>query len=455
VHDRLLDPAVLDLAPRDAERIDVGKAPGGPIRQEEINALLVERGKAGEEVVRLKGGDPFVLGRGGEEAAALADAGVAFEVVPGVTSATAVPAYAGIPVTHRGLAASFTVVTGHSRHGAEVDPDWASLARAGGTVVVLMGVAHRAEIASRLMEGGLSAQTPVAAISRGTYARQRTIRTTLTELGGADVEPTAVIVIGAVAALDLSWFEQRPLLGRRVVVTREATRATELAAELRAAGAEAVLVPVTETRPPADGGAVLRYALRDVAGFEWIAVTSARAVEAMFAELRDARDLAGVRIVAVGPATARALSERGVKADFVPERPSAAGLVDELPAPAGSGLVLLPQATGARPELAAGLRAAGWDVVTAEAYRTEPIRPAPEALEAARGADAITFLSPSSVDAYLAAAGPDGVPPVVACIGATTADAARAHGLDVDVIPDGASPKALVDALATVLGSRS
>ncbi|MGH9286120.1 MAG: uroporphyrinogen-III C-methyltransferase, partial [Acidimicrobiales bacterium] len=207
LYDNLAEASLLELAPAGAELIVVGKRPGGPARQDDINAMLVERGRAGRRVVRLKGGDPFVFGRGGEEAAVLGEAGVAFEVVPGVSAAVAVPAYAGIPVTHRGLSTFFTVVTGHSRHQADDDVNWAALAQAGGTIVVFMGVAHRAQVAERLMAGGLGPATPVAAIERGTRPEQRVVRTTLGGLGQIDLEPPAIIVVGAVAALELSWFE--------------------------------------------------------------------------------------------------------------------------------------------------------------------------------------------------------------------------------------------------------
>jgi uroporphyrin-III C-methyltransferase len=206
VHDRLADPAVVALAPPRAERIDVGKRPGRPLAQETINSLLVHLGRRGGTVVRLKGGDPFVFGRGGEEALALQAAGVPFEVVPGISAAVAAPAYAGIPVTHRGLSASVTVVTGHRRPGDEDATDWAALARTGGTLVILMGVAERATIAARLVGAGLDPATPVAAVSWGTTPRQQTVRTTLAALGGADVRSPATIVVGAVAGLDLAPF---------------------------------------------------------------------------------------------------------------------------------------------------------------------------------------------------------------------------------------------------------
>ncbi|MCZ7525345.1 MAG: uroporphyrinogen-III C-methyltransferase [Acidimicrobiia bacterium] len=205
VHDRLVAPRILALVPPEAERIDVGKRPGRPLPQELVDALLVELGRAGRRIVRLKGGDPFVFGRGGEEARALAAAGVPFEVVPGISAALGVPAYAGIPVTHRGLAASFTVVTGRRAPGWP-DVDWKALARVGGTLVILMGVARRAEIAARLVGGGLPGRTPVAAVRWGTRDDQMVWRTTLAELGAAPVEGPATIVVGEVAALDLTWF---------------------------------------------------------------------------------------------------------------------------------------------------------------------------------------------------------------------------------------------------------
>ncbi|HEX2273275.1 MAG TPA: uroporphyrinogen-III C-methyltransferase, partial [Acidimicrobiales bacterium] len=324
VHDRLAEPSLLDLAPVGAERIDVGKSPGAPIPQDRINALLVERGRAGQEVVRLKGGDPFVFGRGGEEAEALRAAGVPFEVVPGVTSAVAVPAYAGVPVTHRGLSTSFTVVTGHRRHAADDPVDWDAVARAAGTIVVLMGVAHRAELARDLMSGGLPPETPVAAVRWGTRPGQRTVRTTLDRLHEVELEPPVTLVVGKVAALDLAWFETRPLFGRRVVVTRARAQASGLADRLRALGAEVVPVPTIEIADPSDGGMALAGAAARVRDYHWVAFTSANAVERFFARLHDARALGDTQVAAVGPATADALSARGVVADLVPRRSLAA-----------------------------------------------------------------------------------------------------------------------------------
>jgi uroporphyrinogen III methyltransferase/synthase len=478
VHDRLAEASLLDLAPPTAERVDVGKSPGGPVHQDEINALLVERGRAGLRVVRLKGGDPFVFGRGGEEAAALLAAGVAFEVVPGVSAAVGVPAYAGIPVTHRGLSTSFTVVTGHSRHQVDDDIDWEALARVGDTVVVLMGVAHRAEIATRLMRGGAPPSTPVAAIRWGTRPDQRTIRTTLDELHACPLEPPVTMVIGQVAGLDLPWFESRPLFGRRVVVTRARHQASGLVERLRAQGADTLEVPVIEIAEPDDGGEALRAVAAHVREYDWVCFTSPNAVEHFLAGLHDARSLGDVRVAAVGPGTAAALAAAGIIADLVPDRSLAEGLVEAFPDPGtpelvtlfparggkgvtsslaeadaghGSRRVLLPQAAGARPVLADGLAAKGWTVEAVHAYRTVPAIPPADVLAAAGKADAIAFTSASTVTSYLAAAGPAAVPPVVACIGPVTAAAAEAEGLTVAVTAEEHTLDGLVAALVAVL----
>ena len=435
VHDRLSEPSLLDLAPPTAELIDVGKSPGGPVAQDAINDLLVERGLAGQSVVRLKGGDPFVFGRGGEEAAVLRAAGVPFEVVPGITSAVAVPAYAGVPVTHRGLSTSFTVVTGHSRHRADRDIDWTSLARAGTTLIVLMGVAHRAEMAARLMDAGMAADTPVAAVRWGTRPAQQTVRTTLAALAEVVLEPPVTFVIGAVAALDLRWFEDRPLLGRQVVVCRAPGQASALSQRLRALGAAPVEVPVIEIGDPADGGAALAAAAARIGVYDWIAFTSPNAVERLFAHLHDARDLGGVMVAAVGPGTAAALEARGVRADLLPETSVAESLAAALTAAATPpGRILLAQAAAARPALADALRDGGWTVDAVEAYRTRPVPLPADLVAAAAKADAIAFTSSSTVDNFLDGAGPEAVPPVVVCIGPVTAATARRRGLSVAAV---------------------
>ena len=290
VHDRLASAALLDLAPPDAERISVGKAPGNvEMDQDGINALLVEHGRAGKRVVRLKGGDPFVFGRGGEEAEALAAAGVDFEVVPGITSAIAAPAYAGIPVTHRGLSTHVTIVTGHEDPAkGRTDVDWEALARAGGTLVILMGAARIADIAARLVAGGRSADTPVAAVRNGTRPDQTTVHATLATISDADVAAPSAIVVGDVAALDLGWFEDRPLFGRRVAITRAREQASGLRQQLEALGAEVLEVPAIRVEP-------LAFELPAFDDFAWLVLTSANGVVALFSALeqtgRDARAL--------------------------------------------------------------------------------------------------------------------------------------------------------------------
>lgn len=454
VHDRLAERSLLDLAPTAAELIDVGKSPGGPVRQDEINALLVRLGQAGREVVRLKGGDPFVFGRGGEEAEALIAAGVAFEVVPGITSAVAVPAYAGIPVTHRGLSTSFTVVTGHSRHAVDDDIDWESLARAGDTVVVLMGVAHRAAIADRLMAGGLRPSTPVAAVRWGTRPDQATVRTTLVDLAACTLEPPVTMVIGEVAGLDLRWFESRPLFGRRVVVTRAAHQSSSLSKLLRAAGAEAVEIPTIEITDAGDGGAALARAAAAASTYDWVVFTSANTVDRFFAHVRDARSLGTASVAAIGPGTAAALAVRGIEADLVPERAVAEGLVDAFPdAPGAGGRVLLPQAAATRPVAAEGLHAKGWNVDTVEAYRTVPVTPEPDALASASTADAIAFTSASTVHSWIEAvhASPEATPRTVVSIGPITTDAASQAGLEVAATATEHTLEGLVSVLVDVL----
>ncbi len=442
LHDRLVSPAVLDLAPPTARMIDVGKDPdapgGGASRQEEIAALLVEHGRSAGVVVRLKGGDPFLFGRGGEETEALTRAGIAWEVVPGVTSAFGVPAAAGIAVTQRGLASSVTVVTGRvGEPGAEGVPDWEALARAGGTLVILMGMTMRGVIADALVRGGLAPETAVAVVERGTTPSQRVARTTLAGLAAVDLGAPAVIVVGPVAALGAersSAAAGGPLAGRTVVVTRSGARARGLVDALERAGATALELPLTRQVDPSDGGAALRAAASAVRDNRWVVLTSVNAVDRFMAALRDARALAPVLVAAVGPATADALRMAGVEPDLVPAEHSARGLVDEFPAAGGDGNgVLFPGADLAPDTVAVGLEGKGWDVHRVEAYRTVPrSTPEPAVLARVAAADALTFAATSSVAAFVALRTPGGTPvrpPAhIVCIGPTTAAAARSAG---------------------------
>jgi uroporphyrinogen III methyltransferase/synthase len=455
LHDRLVSPAVLDLAADSAELIDVGKRPdtatgagpgarqvGQDERQREIARLLVEHGRRAEVVVRLKGGDPFVFGRGGEEAQALAQAGIPFEVVPGVTSAFAAPAVAGIPVTHRGVASSVTVVTGRvgDAPGAEAGaPDWDALARAGGTLVILMGMSTRAAIAEALIAGGRAPDTPVAVIARATTPAQGIVRTTLEHLADVELESPAVIVVGPVAGLA----HESPaaagggaLTGRTIVVTRVGTRAAGLVDALARAGASTVGLPLTRQVDPSDGGVALRAAAASVAECRWVVFTSVNAVDRFMAEMRDARALGSARVAAVGRATADALRTEGVEPDLVPSEHSARGLVEEFPSAEEDGArgVLFPCADIAPDTIDLGLAQKDWDVRRVEAYRTVPAAaPEPALLARVAQADALVLTATSSVHAFLALRTPEGapvrVPGHVVCIGPITAEAARAAGM--------------------------
>lgn len=453
VHDRLAEASLLDLAPSGTPRHDVGKAPGAPIRQDAINELLISLATGHDTVVRLKGGDPFVFGRGGEEALALAGAGIAFEVVPGITSAVAVAAYAGVPITHRGLATSFTVVTGHRGAAVDRETDWAALAAGGGTIVVLMGVAHRAEIAARLVAGGMEPATPIVAVQWGTRPEQTTTRTTLAGLAAAAVHPPATIIIGPVAGLDLAWYERRPLLGRRVVVTRAREQASGLVGLLTAAGARAIELPTIAVADPSDGGASLRRAAAGLAAgsYDWVVFTSANAVHRFLPVLRDARDFGACRIAAIGPGTADALAGAHLVADLVPSRAVAEGLLAAWPQLPKAGRVLIPRAAVGRDVLPDGLAAAGWEVDVVEAYRTVREDASPAQMAAVEEADAVCFTSSSTVTNFMAVAGVERVPSVVVCIGPATADTARRAGLDVATVAHPHTVPGLVDAVVAAL----
>ena len=455
VYDRLAPRALLELARPGAELVDVGKAPGhAEMTQTEINALLVARGAEGRAVVRLKGGDPFVFGRGGEEAEACIAAGIPFEIVPGITSAIAAAAYAGIPVTHRGVSTSFTVVTGHEdpAKGAS-DTRWDALARAGGTLVILMGAGRVAEIAKALIAGGRDESTPAAAVRFGTRPDQHTVRATLGTIAEAGVESPSAIVVGDVAALDLGWFERRPLFGRTVVVTRAREQASELRSRLAALGATVLELPAIRVVP-------IDFALPDLAAFAWIVFTSANGVDAFFdrgltpADL-DARALAPARLAVIGPGTAAALARRGLRADLAPSRFVAESLLEAFPA--GPGRVLLARAETARDVLPDGLAALGYDVEVLAVYRTEPAPADPEALARLRShpasVDAITFTSSSTVDNFCDAVGRLPEPqPLVVSIGPVTSGTARSRGLRVDAQADPHTIDGVAEAVVRILG---
>jgi len=465
VYDALAPRELLRMAPATAELIYVGKRPGArAMAQGRINELLVARARAGHTVVRLKGGDPFVFGRGSEEALALAGAGVPFEVVPGVTAGVAAPACAGIPVTHRGLAGCVTFVTGHESPDAVTPPpDWAALARTNGTLVVYMGVGNMEAICRRLIDAGLPASTPAAAVERGATPGQRTVSAPLGELAreaaACGLAPPAVVVVGRVTELrkEISWFERRPLFGQRVLVTRARDRAPELSRPLRELGAQVVEFPVIRIEPPEDEGP-LRRAAAEASSFDWIAFTSANGVEAFFGALTaqrlDARSLAGCRLAAIGPATARSLRRHGLRADLVPKTYTSAALSEAM---AARGLVgrkvLCPRADGAPDDLVRALERAGATVSCVTAYRVGPETPDPgpvlDMLE--RGElDWVTFTSASTVRNLVALLGAPRMRagrPAIASIGPATSAAVRGFGLEPSVEADRHTIEGLVEAI--------
>jgi uroporphyrinogen III methyltransferase/synthase len=415
--------------------------------QDEIDRLLVEHGRAGKRVVRLKGGDPFVFGRGGEEALVLRAAGIPFEVVPGVTSGVAAPAYAGIPVTHRGLASGVAFVTGHEREDADEEAiDWNALARFHGTLVFYMGVRALPRIAERLVAAGRPATQPVAVIERGTLPGQRTLLATLADVAeraaAEAIKAPAITLVGDVAALreELAWLEARPLHGRTVAVTRARAQASPLAARLRELGATVVETPAIRI-------VALDAPLPDPREHDLVCVTSPNGAELLMDRLPDARALAGTTVAAIGPGTARALRERGIAADVVPERAVAESLVEALAdTPVERALVV--RAAEGRTLLRDALHERGAEVTEAILYETvaEPLDDAARA--AAAGADYLLFASGSAVRHFAAAAGEDALRgPRVVSIGPVTSAELRAHGIEPDVEADPHTPDGLVAAV--------
>jgi uroporphyrinogen III methyltransferase/synthase len=442
LHDRLIPAEALAGARRDAEIVDVGKVGGGEqVPQAETTRLLVEHARSGRTVVRLKGGDPFVFGRGGEEAQALRAAGCDFEVVPGVTAGVAASAYAGIPVTHRGLSSAVAFVTGHE----ETPVDWAALAAFPGTLVFYMGVRQLPRIAEQLVVHGRDPGEPAAIIERGTLGDQRTLRTTLAALGGQNARAPAITVVGAVATLhdELAWFTSGPLAGLSIAVTRARAQASGLTARLRELGAAVVEAPTIRIEP-------LPFELPDLQHYDLLVLTSPNAVEALLLHAFDARALAGPKIAVIGPGTADALRARGIKADIVPERAVGESLAAAL---AGVDVrrALVARAEQARDTVPDALRAAGAEVDVLALYRTvaEPM-PGP-ARAAALGADWLTFASASAVRFFHAAAGTlDG--PRLASIGPVTSAALRELGHEPDVEAADHTPAGLVAALVRAAG---
>ena len=469
VYDYLAPEEFLSHAAKDCEKIYVGKKAGcHTMSQEEINRLIVEKARQGRLVVRLKGGDPFVFGRGGEEALAAREAGVGFEVIPGVTAGVAVPAYAGIPVTHRGITTSVTFVTGHEDPDKEESGiDWVGLGSGSGTLVFYMGVGRLGKIAANLITHGRAPETPVAVIHRGTTEYQKTVVGTLEDIESkaaeADLKPPAVIVVGEVVGLreELDWYETRPLFGRTVIVTRAREQASEFSLLLREQGARVIELPAIRIVPGPNPQSV-KEAIRHLAEYDWIVFTSVNGVriflDALGEENLDVRALGNAGLCAIGPATAAALERCGLKVDLVPETYVAESVVDALSSQGNlSGRkVLLPRAEIARKVLPESLRSLGALVDEVALYSTQIEQP--ENLEqvreqlAAGEIDMVTFTSSSTVENFAALLGEKAIQAAAertlfASIGPVTAAKAEEYGIKTEIIPESYTIAALSEAI--------
>jgi uroporphyrinogen III methyltransferase/synthase len=448
--DALVSEAIAARVSAHADVVYVGKrANKHSLPQEKINQLLIDEAKKGKLVVRLKGGDPFVFGRGGEEAEELVAAGVAFEIVPGISSALAGPAYAGIPVTHRSYATSVTLVTGHEADGS-TGIRWEALAGLDGTIVFLMGFANLPAISRNLIAQGASPDRPVAVISNGTRPTQRTVTGTLTTIEAnvaqANLPTPALIVVGDVVKLHdvINWFESKPLFGKRVVVTRAREQASELTRLFEESGATVVEFPTIDIVPPESFDS-LDFAVD--ARFDWLIFTSANGVTAYFERLlskrKDTRSLNETRVACVGESTATSLRAHGIVPDLVPETFLSSALIPLFPADLHGVRMAVIRAADGRNELIEEMRKRGADVHLAVAYRTVPVRTNAEELH---DIDVVTFTSASTVDNFFAApAAIDGA--LLASIGPTTSDAIRKQGRQPDIESASASIQSLHDAV--------
>jgi uroporphyrinogen III methyltransferase/synthase len=464
IYDNLVNEELLKYAGADARFIYAGKKGGDhTLSQEKINALLVEEALAGRIVARLKGGDPFIFGRGGEEAEILAGHDVPFEIIPGVTSAIAVPAYAGIPLTHRSLTSTVAFVTGHEDPAKDKsDIDWQALAGIG-TLVFLMGLKNLAQIAAALMDHGKAPTTPVALIRRGTTPQQEVLTAQLADIASRALScgfaPPAILVVGKVVELrkTLQWFEQKPLFGKGIVITRPEKQADDLSMRLEREGAHVFHFPTIKIGPPRDWRS-LDASLNTLDTYNWIIFTSANGVQYFFDRLLalgiDIRDLKGIKICCIGPATAKQVKEKGIKVDLVPEQYISEGILQSFASVNMQGRkVLIPRAAQARDILPAGLKKTGAAVDVVTAYETVSSEKKKEELLEELGdnhIDVITFTSSSTVTNFLKIMGGDFSLPQqvrIACIGPVTAATARRAGLPVDIRQDEYTMEGLVQSL--------
>lgn len=466
IYDYLANPLLLGHAPAAAEKIYVGKVRGHHhLPQEETNALLAEKAAAGLQVVRLKGGDPYIFGRGGEEAAYLKERGIPFEVIPGVTAGFAAAAYAGIPLTHRDVTTSLALLTGHERPERKLSSlDWEKLATGLGTLIFYMGLSNLKLISEQLIRYGRSARTPVAVVQWATLPRQRTLvgtlETIVDDVAREGIEPPAVIIIGDVVNYreELRWYDNLPLFGKRFLITRPRAQAAAFIQQLQQQGAETICIPTIEIAPP-DDLQPLDQAVREVARFDSLIMTSVNGVEAFFERLAanqlDIRSLAGVQLIAVGPKTAEAIEKRGLRPDLIPARYQAEGLVDELLEQGVAGKrILYPRAKVVRPVLIEALRAAGAEVVAPVAYQN--VRPSGKEdmirhLLREGELDAICFSSSSTFSHLLEMFGAElkqlqGRAEFFS-IGPITSETIRKHGFEVALEPEKSTLDDLVAAM--------
>ncbi|PKN59846.1 MAG: uroporphyrinogen-III C-methyltransferase [Deltaproteobacteria bacterium HGW-Deltaproteobacteria-11] len=464
IYDNLVNEELLKYAPTHARIIYAGKKGGDhTLSQDRINELLAKEARGGNTVARLKGGDPFVFGRGGEEAEVLAAEGIPFEVVPGVTSAIAVPAYAGIPLTHRGLTSTVAFVTGHEDPTKDKsDIDWQALSGIG-TLVFLMGVKNVAQITETLIRHGKSPDTPAALIRRGTTARQQVIAGTLSNIAGLaqtnHFKPPAILVVGPVVNLrdTLRWFDTKPLFGKGVVITRPQRQADDLARLLAVQGAHPIAFPTISITQPSDWSELDR-ALSQLENYNWLIFTSANGVHFFFERLRqkgrDIRDLKGIKIGCIGPATARQIEDRGIRVDLVPDEFIAEGLLRSFASMNLSGKkILIPRAFRARDILPEGLKNQGASVDVVTAYQTIQSGRKKEELSAyidAGEVNVITFTSSSTVTNFVEIMGESFILPLnvkIACIGPVTTATAVKAGFRVDIRQEEYTMEGLVQSL--------
>ena len=470
VNDRLANPKLLKYARPDAEIIYAGKASRDHILpQDEINKVIIDQAMQGKMVVRLKGGDPFVFGRGGEEAVALAEAGIEYEIVPGVSSSIAAPAYAGIPVTNRGYSASLGIITGHeASNKAESDIKWDKISTGLDTLVFLMGVESLPDIVDQLAANGRSTDTPIALVRWGTYPKQETLVGTLADIvnkcNKTGFKAPAVTIVGSVVNLreQIAWFEKKPLFGIHVLVTRAEEQASALTAQLEELGADVDEYPVIKFVPPPDY-ALLDSAISKLENFDWILFTSANGVKWFTKRLlelgKDIRAMAGAKLGAIGPKTAAALEESNLRIDYIPSQYVSEAVVEQFPEDISGKSILIPRAWEARDELPDGLKNKGANVSVVGVYETVTNADTQESLCRAiddATIDVITFTSASTVNNFFTLIGGKKIPEstLIACIGPITADAARKHRLEPNIIAQEYTIEGLVREIAANVSRR-